>query len=193
LVAAVGGLGFTLAGFLAGWIISRHVVVSETERPPRLPHARGDASEAVRAEVLQALREFQDGYTRRDPNAIGPFMERLFLPGSDQIVLGTEGGEWNVGPKRIGDFIRDDWKNWGDVKLDLDAPMISSSGNVAWVVTPGDVTFGRVRRAFRFTATLVKSNGHWLFRQVQFQWEIEAGSSLRELLNPSNFHRLRWR
>jgi hypothetical protein len=61
------------------------------------------------------------------------------------------------------------------------------------LVTTGDVTFGRVPRAIRFTATLVKGDSRWLFRQVQFQWENEAGLSLREIVKPSNFRRLRWR
>jgi hypothetical protein len=192
-LAAIATLGLLLASFVAGWFVSRHVVLVPLDSPRTLSTDRGDAPEAVRSEVLKSLRAFQVGYTRRDVSAIGPFMQRLFPHGKDPVVLGTDAGEWNQGSEAIADFIRKDWQGWGDVRIDVDAAAISSAGDVAWLVTRGDVTFGRVPRAMRFTATLVKSDGRWLFRLVQFQWENEAGLSLREVLNPSNFRRLRWR
>ncbi|HEV8003580.1 MAG TPA: nuclear transport factor 2 family protein [Planctomycetaceae bacterium] len=193
-LAATATFGLLLAGFVAGWFVSRHVVLVPLDsKPPALSTDRGDAPAAVRSEVLNSLRAFQEGYTRRDASAIGPFMQRLFPQGKDPVVLGTDAGEWNQGSEAIADFIRKDWQGWGDVRIDVDAAAISSAGDVAWLVTTGDVTFGRVPRAMRFTATLVKSNGRWLFRQVQFQWENESGLSLREVLKPSNFSRLRWR
>jgi hypothetical protein len=191
--AAAATFGLLLAGFVTGWFVSRHVVLVPLESPPALSTDRGDAPEVVRREVLNSLRAFQEGYTRRDVSAIGPFMQRLFPRGKDHVVLGTDAGEWNHGSDAITDFIRKDWQGWGDLRLDVDATIISASGEVAWLVTTGDVTFGRVPRAVRFTATLVRSDGRWLFRQVQFQWEQESGLSLREVLKPSNFRRLRWR
>jgi hypothetical protein len=194
-LAAAAAFGFLLTGFLAGWFVSRHVVLAPLEAAqPRISSTDGgDAPDAVRSEVLKTLREFQEGYTRRDVSAIDSFMQKLFPRGKDPMVLGTEGGEWIRGSESIADFIRKDWQNWGDVQIDLDAAVISSARDVVWLVAPGHVNFGRDPRAVRFTAMLVKSDGRWLFRQVQFQWENEAGLSLREIVKPSNFRRLRWR
>jgi hypothetical protein len=193
-LAATAILGLLFAGFVAGWFVSRHVVLVPLDsKPPAVSTDRGDAPQAVRGEVLNSLRAFQDGYTRRDVSAIGPFMQRLFPQGKDPVMLGTDAGEWNEGSEAIGDFIRKDWQGWGDARIDVENAAVSSSGNVAWLVTTGDVTFGRVPRAMRFTATLTKGDGRWLFRLVQFQWENESGLSLREVLKPSNFSRLRWR
>jgi hypothetical protein len=194
-LAAAAVFGFLLTGFLAGWFVSRHVVLAPLEAAqPRISSTdRGDAPDGVRSEVLKTLREFQEGYTRRDVSAIDSFVQKLFPRGKDSMVLGTDAGEWNRGSEAIADFIRKDWQGWGDVQLDVEAAALSSAGDVAWLVTTGDVTFGRVPRAIRFTATLVKGDSRWLFRQVQFQWENEAGLSLREIVKPSNFRRLRWR
>lgn len=192
-LAVAATLGLLLAGFGAGWHVSRHVVLVPLETSPAWSTNPGDAPQAVRREVLESLRAFQEGYAQRDPSAIGPFMQRLFPPGKDAVVLGTDAGEWNQGSEAIADFIRKDWQGWGDLRLDVDAARISASSDVAWLITTGTVTFGHVPRAVRFTATLVKSDGRWLFRQVQFQWEQESGLSLREALKPNNFRRLRWR
>ena len=110
----------------------------------------------VRRSVIEALRDFQDGYVRRDVKALHAFMRRIIPAGKDCLVMGTEPGEWIGGYDRIERFIRNDWLNWGDVRLDVEAPEISGSGDVAWLATPGKVTFQESRHPFRFTATVVR-------------------------------------
>ena len=126
-------------------------------------------------------------------NTLHAFMRRIIPAGKDCLVMGTEPGEWIRGRERIEDFIRSDWKNWGDVRLDVDASEISSAGDVAWLATSGTVTSHRSPRSLRFTATLVREDERWMFRQIQFQWEENRHASLRELFWPSNLVRLRWR
>jgi SnoaL-like domain len=197
--AMAAALGFTLllCGFLTGWLASRHVVLApaalETSSPAL---ARGNAPETVRTGVLCAMRQFQDGYTKRALDDIGSFMHKLFLQGDDALVLGTDAGEWVRGYSAISNFVRNDWQSWGDVMLNVEGCVISSSGEVAWLATHGSVTFeGGSSRGIRFTATLVRDDEkRWVFRQVQFQWENHAYlPSLRDLLRPSTIPRLRWR
>jgi SnoaL-like domain len=185
-----------LTGFAAGWLASRRVVLAPVKTAQSvilLP--RGDAPEAVRGDVLRTMRDFQDGYARRDVNAIGAFMQRLFPPGKVDLVLGTDGGEWIRGYEPIGQFIRGDWQFWGDVRLEVDDSMISAAGDAAWLATHGVVSFpGGSSRRIRFTATLVRDDRRWVFRQVQFQWERNDDvPSFREVFQPSTLVRLRWR
>jgi hypothetical protein len=193
LLVAVCASTLLLVGFWAGWLASRRIVISPLETDVRGSLiARGDACEIMRAGVLRTLRAFQDGYTKRDVNDIGEFMQRHFRPGEHDMVLGTESGEWIRGYDQITKFIHNDWREWGDVQLEVDAAVISAAGDVAWLAAPGGVIFQGKRRPLRFTAALVRYGERWVFRQVQFQWENDV-PSLHEILKPANLSRLRWR
>ncbi len=153
--------------------------------------SHGDAPETVRQGVLQALSGFQDGYTRRDPAYLCEFMCRFFPEADDCLILGTEPGEWFRGNK-IKNLIDNDWKNWGDVRLDVHAAEISGAGDVAWLATTGRVLFRDSPQPLRFTATLVRHEGRWMFRQIQFQWDTRS-PLLSELIPAAVRLRLRWR
>lgn len=133
----------------------------------------GDAPASVRTGVLASLRAFQEGYVQRNPANLDSFMIRLFPTGGQVLILGTEGGaaEWVRGYPAAAQFIRDDWRDWGDFRFDVDRSIICSSGDVAWVATVGSVNFNGSKRPLRFSATLARSGDNWLFRQVQFQWD----------------------
>jgi hypothetical protein len=183
LVSALIGFGLMTGGFLTGWHLSR--------RPIGLGHPlhylshKGDAQEQVRAAVLTSLRAFQSGYSKRDPATISSFMEQLFPKDRDILLLGTDSGEWIEGYQRVGDFIAGDWRGWGDVRLDVENAMISADNDVAWLTTLGTVGSGSSPpRVIRFAAVLTRSNGRWLFRHIQFQWD-DRPESLAELLRRS--------
>jgi SnoaL-like domain len=197
------------AGFAGGWLASRRLILESSEQLDRGPQSsRGDASETVRQGVLEALATFQTGYTERDAGKIDEFMGRVFpakdreapaersaasvengmTPPEDQIlVLGTDPGEWVVGREAVARFIREDWINWGDVRISADDAVVNSSagagsvcgnasdgnsvGAMAWLATRGSVTKDGFSRPIRFTAILVRGDTGWLFRQIQFQWD----------------------
>jgi hypothetical protein len=55
-------------------------------------------------------------------------------------------------------FIGNDWRYWGDVRLDVDKAMISADQDVAWVTTTETVGTGSSpTRAIRFAAVLTRS------------------------------------
>jgi hypothetical protein len=117
------------------------------------------------------LREFQEGYTKRDPRQLDVFMRRLFPRDQDARVIGTGRNEWRSGYDGIAEIIRNDWLEWGDVRLAVDSAVVSGSGDVSWLATTGTVTIGSSTRPIRLTAVLICRDGHWLFRQVHFEWD----------------------
>ena len=176
-------LGLATGGFLSGWHLSRRSIGFGS--PAHNLSYKGDAKELVRAAVLVSLKEFQAGYAKRDPAMLPAFMEQLFAKDRDILLLGTDSGEWIEGYQRVGSFIANDWRYWGDVRLDVDNAMISADNDVAWVTTVGTVgTSPSSTRAIRFAAVLTRSGDRWLFRHIQFQWE-DRPESLAELLRGS--------
>ena len=161
-----------LVGFFVGWRLSRRAVMStsiETQRS--YLREKGNAPDSLRAEVLDSLREFQNGYSKRNPQELDAFMQRLFPKDEDTRIIGTNDAEWRTGYDSVARFIRDDWLQWGDVILAVDDAVVSSSGEAAWLATVGKVSSWNSTRSIRFTAVLTHKNGRWLFRQIQFQWD----------------------
>jgi hypothetical protein len=169
-VAALIGLGLAAGCFLLGWHLSRRPI--GFDHPVHYLSSKGNAQEQVRAEVLASMKAFQSGYTKRDPAMLPEFMEQLFPKDQDILLLGTEPSEWIEGYQQVGNFIANDWRCWGDVRLDVDDAMISADDDVAWVTTTGTIGTGSsATRRIRFAAVLTRSNARWLFRHIQFQWD----------------------
>ena len=183
LVFAFVGLALATSGFVMGWHLSRRPIGPGI--PAHYLDQKGDAQKQVRTAVLVSLRAFQSGYLKRDTAVLPAFMEQLFPKDQDILLLGTDSGEWIEGYQRVGDFIANDWRYWGDVRLDVENAMISADNDVAWLTTLGTVSSGSSPpRVIRFTAVLTLSNDRWLFRHVQFQWD-ERMENLAELLRRS--------
>jgi hypothetical protein len=142
----------------------------------------GDAPLPVQAGVRNALKDFQDGYTQRDPRNLDAFMSRLFGKNDDILILGTGGAEWARGYPAAAEFIKADWKGWGDLRLGVENALICSSGDVAWVTSTGTVQKKGIERPVRFSAILTRNDGIWHFRQVHFQWEGHGASPANLLL-----------
>jgi hypothetical protein len=181
-----------MCGFVFGFIACLH---SKSTPNPELRELElrqaGDAPPAVRAGVLASLRAFQEGYVKRDPGNLDAFMSRLFPRDGDVLILGTEGGtaEWVRGYPAAATLIREDWRDWGNFRFNVDGSIISSSGDVAWVATVGSVNFKGIERPIRFSATLARNGDNWLFRQMQFQWDDQEPEALA-VFHPHTYLRL---
>ena len=178
-------------GFAAGWVAKRHIILRQSPLMSADQINIGDAPQPVRHEVLKQLKAFQAGYTSRDSQQLPVFMDQLFPRDKHIVVLGTDPHEWITGFDSISRFIEADWKDWGDVRLDTEHPVISTSGNVAWLATSGVLESGRNSRPLRFTAILVLEDGRWTFRHVQFQWD-DRQATLKDFLHMENYGKLRW-
>jgi hypothetical protein len=119
-------------------------------------------------------------------------MQRLFPEDHDTRVIGTDAAEWKTGNDSIAQFIKADWLEWGDVHLAVDDSSISSSANVAWLATTGREVSAHSSRAIRFTAVLIRRDGRWLFRQIQFQWD-ERPLSFSDLVSGNGSAHLKYR
>ena len=182
-----------LGAFLFGFVSSHHLkgsISSDLRRQYQLQ--AGDAPASVRAGVLVALKDFQQGYVKRDPKELDAFMNRLFPRSDNVVLLGTDAGEWVRGYSAVAKFIRADWLNWGDFRFAVDDSIICSSGDVAWIASVGVLHEHGVDRPLRFSAILTRNGSNWVFRQVHFQWDArDAG--VADLLRPRTQLRLfRW-
>jgi hypothetical protein len=140
----------------------------------------GNASPQVRAAVLDQLRAFQDGYTKRDAAGVDEFMGRLFSH-ERPLVLGTMPGEIYAGYERAREIIRTDWESWGDCRFRLGETQVSAEGDVAWFATVGSVTFDLSRflvLPLRLSGVMVNENGAWRIRQAQFQFDLDLSPLL---------------
>lgn len=180
---------FVLGTFTFGFVSSLHLksAVSSDLRKQYLQ--AGDAPLSVRAGVLAALTDFQEGYVKRDPKELDAFMNRLFPKNDDILLLGTDAGEWARGYPAVGEFIRTDWLNWGDFRFAVDDTIVWSSGDVAWIASIGAVHEHGSDRPLRFSAILTRHGNRWLFRQVHFQWD-DRDPSPADLLRPSTHLKL---
>lgn len=94
--------------------------------------------------VLNVLRRFQEGYTRRDMQELDAFME-LFAPDPGLEVIGTGAltpgvEEWCLGRAAVRDLVESDWLHWGDLRLDVDGARIDVLGDAAWLAAEGMVS-----------------------------------------------------
>ena len=137
-------------------------------------YSSGNASDSVRSEIVEQLYKFQEGYIQRDTDQVEPFMEQLFSQ-ENILVLGTMPNEIYVGQKEVSKLIFSDWNAWGDCIFLMDKAHISTSGNVAWISTIGQVKFDLPRfliLPLRLSAVMVKEGLTWKFQSMQFQFDL---------------------
>jgi len=154
--------------------------LAKTAPRPFTGQPDGDASPVVRAGVLRSVESFQAGYTARDADKIE--MQGLLDADSDTLIVGTDEPNWIRGYSDAVRFVQADWTRWGDLRLNLNNPVISSWQDVAWITTDGDVQFSESTRPVLFSAVLVHKGDKWLFRKMEFHWDERSRSS-RELLH----------
>jgi hypothetical protein len=93
-------------------------------------------------EIRELLQTFQEGYTRRDISQVDAFL-KLFTLNAE--VIGTNGvkpgeGEWYSSRDAARELVEGDWKEWGDVRLDVDGASIRAQGEVGWIAASATVT-----------------------------------------------------
>lgn len=180
----IAGLLLLLVAFFAGWLTSNRVNVGTNEAEQvRGVQSRGNATPETREAILAQLRLLRDAYLRRDVNAIDAMMTQLYANNDAVQVFGADANEWNRGYEATAKFIRNDWAQWGDVKLNVEDATVSSQGETAWVALNGRVEFSSNKRPIRVTATLARIGDKWMFEQIVFQW-IDRRAGWRDLLHP---------
>jgi hypothetical protein len=136
---------------------------------------QGNASPAVRAEILQQLELFQKGYTERDTSILESYMEQLFSK-ENILILGTMPGEIYSGYEEAADLVSSDWLGWGDVTMLTESSNISASDSVAWFSMIGHVVFDMSRwldLPLRVSGVMIQTDHSWKFQQLQFQFDLD--------------------
>jgi len=113
-------------------------------------------------EIKAVLVKFQEGYIKRDITLLESYINDLFVKDEDVCIIGTSavhpgGYEWCTSIEEVKKLISDDWKTWGDLRMDIDNTLISINENTAWVALKGTVS-KTDDLPLRITAVLVKRN-----------------------------------
>lgn len=148
--------------------------------PERSFYSTGNAPDSIRMEIIEQLRKFQEGYSKRDPEELEAFMQSLYSR-NNILILGTMPNEIYSGYEKAARLVATDWESWGDCIFEIDSANISSSGNTAWFSTRGFVEFDMSKLLvipLRLTGTMVREEQQWKFQQQQFQFDIDFSFSL---------------
>ena len=167
------------AGFaLALFITTKTFVISHQEYQEDTTlflYDQGNASPAIRAEILEQLELFQEGYDKRDTSILESYMEQLFSR-ENILILGTMPGEIYSGYEEAADLLSSDWLDWGDVHMLHESSNISASDSVAWFSMIGHVEFDLSRwldLPLRVSGVMVREEVAWKFQQLQFQFDLD--------------------
>jgi hypothetical protein len=148
--------------------------------PSNAFYSKGNSPDSIRMEIIEQLQKFQDGYSRRDPKNIDPFMQSLYSE-DNILILGTMPDEVYSGYEKATRLVKTDWESWGDCKFGIDSANISSSGNTAWFTANGYVRFdlsGLLVIPLRLTGIMVKEDQEWKFQKQQFQFDVDFTAGL---------------
>ena len=125
--------------------------------------------QADRAEVVQVLQQFQDGYTNRDTLVIDEF---LTLFSDDIVYIGIASYEFFKGKASVRKLTIWDWKSWFDLKMPFENANIRIDKNVAWFEVVGASGPWRNGNTYeiRMVGSLVKNKDKWIFKQICFSY-----------------------
>ena len=166
----------------AGFALALYIVTKTFEIPhqkyqndPSLfLYDQGNASPAIRAEIMEQLEVFQEGYEKRDTSILESYMEQLFSR-ENMLILGTMPGEIYSGYVEAADLVSSDWLLWGDVYMLHESSNISASDSVAWFSMIGHVEFDMsslLDLPLRVSGVMVREDMGWKFQQLQFQFDL---------------------
>ena len=141
----------------------------------RFLYDQGNASPAIRAEIMEQLEVFQEGYENRDTSILESYMEQLFSR-ENMLILGTMPGEIYSGYVEAADLVSSDWLLWGDVYMLVESSNISASDSVAWFSMIGHVEFDMsslLDLPLRVSGVMVREDMGWKFQQLQFKFDMD--------------------
>ena len=144
--------------------------------PSKFLYDQGNAPAAVRAEIMDQLELFQEGYDQRDTSILESYMEQLFSR-ENILILGTMPGEIYSGYVEAADLVSSDWLYWGDVHMLVESSNISVSDSVAWFSMIGHVIFDMsslLDLPLRVSGVMVQGDQGWKFQQLQFQFDLNT-------------------
>ncbi len=132
------------------------------------------ADERTSQEIADVLNDYAAAYAAKD-------VEQLLAtvaPDADVVFIGTGPDEWVEGPEELRKGFERDTSQADSLHVDFRNVQVSAAGPVAWISgwVLFHVTGEGVQQTLegRFTATLEKREGRWLF--VQLHYSLPASS-----------------
>lgn len=141
------------------------------------------SQDADMAAVRSLLDTFQQGYTERDVEKAESWCTAIFH--EDVEIIGTYavksgGPEWMKGRKKAIPVFQNDWKNWGDLRADLEHAQIGMHGDMAWVSFEATITKSPANT--QRGRTLDQSAGSMLNRIGELSRETDGKENRARLL-----------
>ena len=99
-------------------------------------------------DILQLL---QEGYDKRDPKYLDTFM-KIYSSKESSLIIGTGQGGVFRGFEKAKELFMGDWKDWGDVKYDINTADIQVNGDMAWVFMFADLRLEHSEKYLNKTA-----------------------------------------
>jgi len=99
-------------------------------------------------DILQIL---QEGYNKRDPKYLDTFM-KIYSSKESSLIIGTGQGGVFRGFEKAKELFMGDWKDWGDVKYDINTADIQVNGDMAWVFMFADLRLEHSEKYLNKTA-----------------------------------------
>jgi len=87
---------------------------------------------SAKNKIKDVLQLLQEGYNKRDPKFLKTFM-KIYSAKHSSLIIGTEQGGVFRGFESAKELFLGDWKDWGDVKYDINTSDIQVNGDMAWV------------------------------------------------------------
>lgn len=98
----------------------------------------------MKEEIRSLVEQLQEGYHKRDFDTVDDFIRQMFCQNQDVSIIGTSAinhtsEEWCEGLDQVKQIIVDDWKYWGDFKIDFNSITLMELDNVAHLTMVGQV------------------------------------------------------
>lgn len=119
------------------------------------------------AEILKTMNRVLEAFSQKKLDELISF----FLPDPGVTLIGIRIGERKVGLENIRSHLKETFDHTAPiVSAELEDPIISEHGGVAWISTGVKVQFevagDSVNIYYRNTTTLIKQNEKWLIAQM---------------------------
>ncbi len=144
--------------------------------------------------IKELFVKLQEGYTERNLDSIDKFVRETFINSDDICILGTGTEEIFLGIERVKELFENDWKYWGDVKLDLNNLYIDIKNEIAWFHIIGVVkqSFEDTERRYDsyidFTKNIIEDNALSSKQKLTFiNWVLSLAYHQREGKNREEY------
>lgn len=145
--------------------------------------SRGNASETIRKEIIDALYLSKDGRPASESTRIDTFVEKHFSK-DEILILGTSSEEIVIGFDHARQFKHGDIHFLKNVKFNIENAYISTFGDVAWFSAIGyfKTMIKGLILPLRHSVILAKHGDIWKIHKTQSDWFYDTNLLLNKIV-----------